>query len=81
MVLKIGTGNLQRYINIKLGHKYLPRKLQIASRNHSGTFFYKFLSDNEVNYILKDMKGASDEDNLLRNGMNLDSINREYGLC
>ena len=23
MVLKIGTGNLQRYINIKLGHKYL----------------------------------------------------------
>ena len=69
MVLKIGTGNLQRYINIKLGHKYL------------GLIFYKFLSDNEVNYILKDMKGASDEDNLLRNGMNLDSINREYGLC
>ena len=51
MVLKIGTGNLQRYINIKLGHKYL------------GLIFYKFLSDNEVNYILKDMKGASDEDN------------------
>ena len=40
-----------------------------------------FLSDNEGNYILKDMKGASDEDNLLRNGMNLDSINREYGSC
>lgn len=40
-----------------------------------------FLSDNEVNYILKDMKGASDEDNLLRNEMNLESINREYGLC
>ena len=46
-----------------------------------GLIFYKFLSDNEVNYILKDMKGASDEDNLLRNEMNLDSINREYGLC
>ena len=46
-----------------------------------GLIFYKFLSDNEVNYILKDMKGASDEDNLLRNGINLDSINREYGLC
>ena len=69
MVLKIGTGNLQRYINIKLGHKYL------------GLIFYNFLSDNKVNYILKDMKGASDEDNLLRNGMNMDSINREYGLC
>ena len=27
-----------------------------------GLIFYKFLSDNEVNYILKDMKGASDED-------------------
>ena len=27
-----------------------------------GLVFYKFLSDNEVNYILKDMKGASDED-------------------
>lgn len=40
-----------------------------------------FLSDNEVNYILKDMKEASDEDNLLRNEMNQDSINREYGLC
>lgn len=40
-----------------------------------------FLSDNEVNYILKDMKEASDEDNLLRNEMNLDLINREYGLC
>lgn len=26
-----------------------------------GLIFYKFLSDNEVNYILKDMKGASDE--------------------
>ena len=25
-----------------------------------GLIFYKFLSDNEVNYILKDMKGASD---------------------
>ncbi|WP_444366543.1 type I restriction-modification system subunit M N-terminal domain-containing protein [Prevotella sp.] len=46
-----------------------------------GLIFYKFLSDNEVNYILKDMKGASDEDNLLRNEINLDSINREYGLC
>ena len=46
-----------------------------------GLIFYKFLSDNEVNYILKDMKGASDEDNLLRNEMNLDSINKEYGLC
>lgn len=27
-----------------------------------GLIFYKFLSDNEVNYILKDMKGASDEE-------------------
>ena len=27
-----------------------------------GLIFYKFLSDNEVNYILKDMKGASDDD-------------------
>lgn len=27
-----------------------------------GLIFYKFLSDNEVNYILKDMKGAPDED-------------------
>lgn len=27
-----------------------------------GLIFYKFLSDNEVNYILKDMKGASAED-------------------
>ena len=27
-----------------------------------GLIFYKFLSDNEVNYILKDVKGASDED-------------------
>ena len=27
-----------------------------------GLIFYKFLSDNEVNYILKDMKGATDED-------------------
>lgn len=27
-----------------------------------GLIFYKFLSDNEINYILKDMKGASDED-------------------
>ncbi|MDD7246806.1 MAG: type I restriction-modification system subunit M [Prevotellaceae bacterium] len=27
-----------------------------------GLIFYKFLSDNEVNYILKDMRGASDED-------------------
>lgn len=27
-----------------------------------GLVFYKFLSDNEVNYILKDMKNASDED-------------------
>lgn len=27
-----------------------------------GLVFYKFLSDNEVNYILKDMKGASDEE-------------------
>lgn len=27
-----------------------------------GLIFYKFLSDNEVNYILKDMKGALDED-------------------
>ena len=27
-----------------------------------GLVFYKFLSDNEVNYILKDMKGASEED-------------------
>ncbi len=27
-----------------------------------GLIFYKFLSDNEANYILKDMKGASDED-------------------
>lgn len=27
-----------------------------------GLIFYKFLSDNEVNYILKDMKGASEEE-------------------
>ena len=27
-----------------------------------GLIFYKFLSDNEVNYILKDMKGATDKD-------------------
>ena len=27
-----------------------------------GLVFYKFLSDNEVNYILKDMKNASDEE-------------------
>lgn len=27
-----------------------------------GLIFYKFLSDNEVNYILKDMEGASDEE-------------------
>lgn len=27
-----------------------------------GLIFYKFLSDNEVNYILKDMKAASDDD-------------------
>lgn len=27
-----------------------------------GLIFYKFLSDNEVNYILKDMKGASDDE-------------------
>lgn len=27
-----------------------------------GLIFYKFLSDNEVNYILKDMKGTSDEE-------------------
>lgn len=27
-----------------------------------GLIFYKFLSDNEANYILKDMKGALDED-------------------
>ncbi|MGN1229382.1 MAG: type I restriction-modification system subunit M, partial [Prevotella sp.] len=27
-----------------------------------GLIFYKFLSDNEVNYILKDMKGAPDEE-------------------
>lgn len=27
-----------------------------------GLIFYKFLSDNEVNYILKDMKGTPDED-------------------
>ena len=27
-----------------------------------GLIFYKFLSDNEVNYILKDMKGATDEE-------------------
>lgn len=27
-----------------------------------GLIFYKFLSDNEVNYILKDMKRASDQE-------------------
>ena len=27
-----------------------------------GLIFYKFLSDNEVNYILKDMKGATDDE-------------------
>lgn len=27
-----------------------------------GLIFYKFLSDNEVNYMLKDMKGSSDEE-------------------